>query len=73
VISGENPDQGPDGNSSGFSPDPFGMGWTLLTKINGGSSPTLFDGVSFSWSLTSAGPERNLGPLVPTKRSSWTW
>jgi hypothetical protein len=55
VISGENPDQGPDGNSSGFSPDPFSMGWTLLTKINGGSSPTLFDGVSFSWSLTSAG------------------
>lgn len=52
VISTENPDQGPNGNSSGFSPDPFGTGWTLLTKVNGGTSPSSFDGVSFSWSLS---------------------
>ena len=54
VISGVNPDQGPNGNSSGFSPDPFGTGWTLLAKLNSGSSPTTLDGVSFAWSITGA-------------------
>ncbi len=51
VISTVNPDQGPNGNPSGFSPNPFGTGWTLLAKVNSGSSPTILDGVSFSWSL----------------------
>jgi hypothetical protein len=47
VISTVNPDQGPNGNPSGFSPTPFGTGWTLLAKVNSDSSPTSFDGVSF--------------------------
>lgn len=63
VISTVNPDQGPNGNPSGFSPTPFGTGWTLLAKVNSDSSPTLFDGVSFSWSL---GPQSG-------KSGTWTF
>lgn len=63
VISTVNPDQGPNGNPSGFSPDPFGTGWTLLAKVNSDSSPTVFDGVSFSWSL---GPQSG-------KTGTWTF
>ena len=63
VISTVNPDQGPNGNPSGFSPTPFGTGWTLLAKVNSDSSPTSFDGVSFSWSL---GPQSG-------KSGTWTF
>ena len=56
VISTVNPDQGNNGNPSGFSPSPFGTGWTLLTKVSGGTSPKVLDGVSFNWSLTGNGP-----------------
>ena len=51
VISTVNPDQGPNGNSSGFSPSPFGTGWTLLAKMTSDTSPSVFNGTSFSWSL----------------------
>lgn len=50
VISTVNPDQGPNGNSSGFSPT-FGGGWTLLAKINDESSPKSLGGVSYNWDL----------------------
>lgn len=63
VISTVNPDQGPNGNPSGFSPTPFGTGWTLLAKVNSDSSPTSFDSVSFSWSL---GPQSG-------KSGTWTF
>ncbi|MEO8124408.1 MAG: PEP-CTERM sorting domain-containing protein [Burkholderiales bacterium] len=52
VISGVNPDMGPNGNSSGFSPDPFGTGWVLLAKMTSDSSPTFLDGVSYDWGIT---------------------
>ena len=51
VISTVNPDSGPNGDSSGFSPT-FGGGWTLLAKINDESSPKSLDGVSYNWDLT---------------------
>lgn len=52
VISGVNPDQGPNGNSSGFSPSPFGTGWVLLAKMTSSSSPTFLDGVNYDWGIT---------------------
>lgn len=52
VISTANPDQGPNGNSSGFSPTPFGTGWTLLAKMTSDTSPSSLGGVSYNWSLT---------------------
>jgi len=52
VISDQNPDQGPNGNSSGFSPDPFGSGWTLVAKVNSELPPVSLDGVSFHWGIT---------------------
>ncbi len=55
VISTANPDQGPNGNSSGFSPSPFGTGWTLLAKMTSDSSPSVFNGTSFSWGITGTG------------------
>ena len=55
VISTANPDQGPNGNSSGFSPSPFGTGWTLLAKMTSDSSPSVFNGTSFWWGITGTG------------------
>ncbi len=58
VISGVNPEQGPDGNTSGFD-GAFGGGWSLLSK---GAGSTTIDGVTFTlgfsqaagtWSLTT--------------------
>lgn len=62
VISTVNPDQGPNGNPSGFEPT-FGTGWTLLAKVNDDSPPSVLDGVSFSWSL---GPQAG-------KSGTWTF
>jgi hypothetical protein len=58
VISGVNPAQGPDGNTSGFD-GAFGGGWSLLSK---GAGSATIDGVTFTldfsqaagtWSLTT--------------------
>jgi hypothetical protein len=58
VISGVNPSQGPNGNTTGFDGS-FGSGWTLLSK---GAGSATVDGVTFTlgfsqaagtWSLTT--------------------
>lgn len=50
VISGVNPQSGPNGDTSGFS-GTFGGGWSLLGKVVGAGSNTL-DGVTFTWGFT---------------------
>lgn len=55
VISSVNPDQGPNGNSSGFSPSPFGTGWTLLAKMTSDTSPTTLGGVDYHWFTNTTG------------------
>lgn len=52
VISGANPQQGSNGNTSGFD-GTFGAGWSLLGKVLGGGSNTL-GGVNFTWGFTQA-------------------
>jgi hypothetical protein len=56
VISAVNPQQGADGNSSGFS-GTFGTGWDLLAKfdVNGvvnGGQPIVYNGINFFSSVT---------------------
>lgn len=63
VISNTNPDSGPNGDPSGFSPTPFGTGWTLLAKMKSDSSPTFLDGVWYDWSITG----------VAGKSGNWTF
>lgn len=63
VISTVNPDQGPNGNSSGFSPSPFGTGWTLLAKMTSSTSPKSLGGVSYDWGI-------NFGT---TKNGGWSF
>jgi len=48
VISGVNPQQGPNGNTSGFDV-PFGDGWSLLGKVTSSSGSNTLDGVNFTW------------------------
>jgi hypothetical protein len=48
VISGVNPQQGPNGNTSGFD-GTFGTGWSLLAKLTNASGTASLDGVNFSW------------------------
>lgn len=52
VISNNNAQQGPDGNTSGFDPAPFGTGWSLLGKLPPASGSSLLDGVNFTWAFT---------------------
>ena len=63
VISGLNPDQGPNGNPGGFSPSPFGTGWTLLAKMTSDTSPSSMDGISFNWGITG----------VPGQNGTWSF
>jgi len=66
VISAVNPQQGADGNVSGFT-SAFGTGWDLLAKIdaNGlvnGGNPIVYNGVTFTSSITG----------IPGTGGSWT-
>lgn len=66
VVSDVNPQQGADGNTSGFS-GTFGSGWDLLAKIdaNGvvnGGNPIVYNGVTFFSSITG----------LPGTSGAWT-
>jgi len=66
VVSAVNPQQGSDGNISGFSGS-FGSDWDLLAKIdaNGlvnGGNPIVYNGVTFTSSITG----------LPGTGGSWT-
>jgi hypothetical protein len=68
-ISTVNPQQGPNGNSSGFS-DNFGNGWSLLSKVAGSSvasatTTATFGGVDYKISFTET-------PGSGTKKGTWT-
>jgi hypothetical protein len=51
VISGVNPQAGPNGDTSGFS-GTFGGGWSLLGKVTSSSGSSTVDGVNFTWGFT---------------------
>jgi hypothetical protein len=51
VISTVNPQQGPNGNTSGFD-GTFGTGWSLLGKVTSASGSSTLDGVDFTWGFT---------------------
>jgi len=55
VVSNLNAQQGPDGNTSGFDPVPFGSGWDLLAKLPPASGSGTLDGVNFTWGFTGSG------------------
>jgi hypothetical protein len=48
VISGVNPQQGPNGNTAGFDTE-FGAGWSMLAKLTDASGNASLGGVNFSW------------------------
>ena len=48
VISGVNPQSGPNGDTSGFS-GTFGTGWSLLGKVTSNSGTNTLGGVTFTW------------------------
>jgi hypothetical protein len=64
VISNNNAQQGPDGNTSGFDPTPFGTGWSLLGKLPPSSGTSLLDGVNFTWGFTGTGTGPGTWTLV---------
>ncbi len=75
VISNNNAQAGPDGDTSGFDPAPFGTGWSLLGKLTARSGSSSLDGVNFTWGFTGTGTgpgtwtltgrsERDAGPRV---------
>jgi hypothetical protein len=55
VISNNNAQSGPGGDTSGFDPAPFGTGWSLLGKLPPASGSTTLDGVNFTWGFTGNG------------------
>ena len=50
VISGVNPQAGPNGNTSGFSTE-FGSGWSLLGKVTSPTGSAMAGGVTFDWTF----------------------
>lgn len=54
VISGVNPQSGPNGDPSGFSSVfPAGTAWSLLGKVTSGSGSSSLGGVNFTWGFTT--------------------
>lgn len=70
VVSTVNPDQGANGNSSGFagSPPLFGTGWSLLAKMTSETSPETLGGVEYAWSITGSGVS-----LATSKSGTWSF
>lgn len=58
VVSLVNPQQGPDGNDSGFT-GAFGGGWSLLGKVSGAGGSATLDGVGFSWTFAKVANEKS--------------
>ena len=46
VVANYNAQGGPDGNTSGFDPSPFGSGWSLLAKLPPAGGRTSLGGVN---------------------------
>ncbi|HEY9063615.1 MAG TPA: PEP-CTERM sorting domain-containing protein [Burkholderiaceae bacterium] len=66
VISAVNPQQGAEGNTSGFS-GAFGSDWDLLAKVSStgvvnGGNPIVYNGITFTSSITG----------LPGTSGSWT-
>ncbi|HKX42163.1 MAG TPA: PEP-CTERM sorting domain-containing protein [Burkholderiaceae bacterium] len=63
VISGVNPQQGPNGNTSGFASS-LGSGWSLLAKIDGSGNVSYgsLPGITFSSSISG----------IPGTSGTWT-
>ncbi len=55
VISNNNAQAGPGGDTSGFDPAPFGTGWSLLGKLPPSSGSSSLSGVNFTWGFTGTG------------------
>ena len=50
VVSGVNPQAGPNGDTSGFT-GTFGSGWSLLGKVTSSDGSNSLGGVNFTWSF----------------------
>jgi len=50
VVSGVNPQAGPDGDTSGFT-GTFGSGWSMLGKVTSSDGSNSLGGVNFTWSF----------------------
>jgi hypothetical protein len=61
VISGVNPQSGPNGDTSGFSTE-FGGGWSLLAKLTSSDGAASLAGVNFAWTFAQ----------TTTKLGTWT-
>ena len=66
VISGDNPQQGAGGNTSGFT-STFGSGWDLLAKVDSsgqinGGNPIVYDGITFTSTISG----------IPGTGGTWT-
>jgi hypothetical protein len=67
VISHNNAQSGPTGDTSGFDPAPFGTGWSLLGKLPPSSGSSLLDGVNFTWGFTGTGTGPGTWTLMADK------
>lgn len=70
VISGVNPQQGPNGNTSGFD-TAFGSGWSLLGKVTSPSGSATVGGVNFSWTFAQSTGTTGTWSLTTDKDASF--
>jgi len=78
VISGANPQSGPNGDISGFS-GAFGSDWSLLGKVTSSSGSNTLGGVTFTWGfLQTTGTtgtwtlSASQNVIVEGKRGQWS-
>lgn len=67
VISGVNPSQGPNGNTSGFD-GVFGSGWSLISK---GPGSATIDGVNFTLAFTQSTDTTGTWSLTTDQNASF--
>ena len=69
VGSGVNPQQGSNGNTSGFD-STFGTGWSLLGKVTGSSSASV-NGVNFAWTFSQLSDTTGTWSLTTDKNATF--
>ena len=71
VVSNVNPQQGPNGNTSGFA-SAFGPGaWSLLGKVTSGTGSALVNGVTFAWTFAQQSGTTGTWSLTTDKNATF--
>ena len=70
VISGANPQAGPQGDTSGFD-GVFGAGWSLLGKVTSATGSNSVSGVNFAWTFNQTNGTTGTWSLTTSQNATF--